>query len=376
MKIVGPTIVEPWREQIEGAKTLKRLRELRDRLHHFRVLDPACGSRQLPLHRLPRAEAPGSPHLSSASHEFSSQAEPGQTRARASSRAQNFYGMDINPFAVELAKVTMMIARKLAIDELHITEHALPLDNLDANFIAADALIDARRPARATGPRPTSSSATRRSSAPSCSSPSAAPTTSTPCARAYPEVPGMADYCVYWFRKAHDHLPPCTADRSRRRPRRTRRHAEHPQQPVPRRRARSHRQDRHDRRSRGQPAWSGEANVHVSIANWVKTQDAALLPKTRRLWFKVEPSAGSQEAAQARQRPGQPRNTNSTVRECDCNQLGAVGSDRCRARPSPLACNTSRNVCFNGQMPGHEGFLLDASRSAAHARRAIRQSAK
>ena len=22
----------------------------------------------------------------------------------------------------------------------------------------------------------------------------------------------MADYCVYWFRKAHDHLPACTAD--------------------------------------------------------------------------------------------------------------------------------------------------------------------
>ena len=56
--------------------------------------------------------------------------------------AANFYGMDINPFAVELAKVTMMIARKLAIDELHISEHALPLDNLDANFTAGDALID------------------------------------------------------------------------------------------------------------------------------------------------------------------------------------------------------------------------------------------
>jgi len=37
--------------------------------------------------------------------------------------------------------VTMMIARKLAIDELHITEQPLPLDNLDQNFIAADALL-------------------------------------------------------------------------------------------------------------------------------------------------------------------------------------------------------------------------------------------
>jgi hypothetical protein len=39
--------------------------------------------------------------------------------------------------------------------------------------------------------------------------------------------------------------------------------------------------------------WSGEANVHVSIANWVKTQDAALLPKARKLWFKVEPSSAA-----------------------------------------------------------------------------------
>ena len=72
--------------------------------------------------------------------EFPSRAEPGQ-RMLSFLSAQNFYGLDIQPFAVEIAKVTMMIARKLAIDELHITEPALPLDNLDLNFIAADALI-------------------------------------------------------------------------------------------------------------------------------------------------------------------------------------------------------------------------------------------
>ena len=32
MKIVGPTIIEPWREQIEGAKTLRRLRALQQRI--------------------------------------------------------------------------------------------------------------------------------------------------------------------------------------------------------------------------------------------------------------------------------------------------------------------------------------------------------
>jgi len=42
---------------------------------------------------------------------------------------------------VEIAKVAMMVARKLAIDELHIAEQALPLANLDRNFLATDALL-------------------------------------------------------------------------------------------------------------------------------------------------------------------------------------------------------------------------------------------
>ena len=46
--------------------------------------------------------------------------------------------------------------------------------------------------------------------------------------QAYPEVPGMADYCVYWFRKAHDHLPAMHRCRSRGWPRWARRHAKHP----------------------------------------------------------------------------------------------------------------------------------------------------
>jgi type II restriction/modification system DNA methylase subunit YeeA len=44
MKIVGPTIFEPWRNEIENATTLGRLNELLNRMHAYRVLDPACGS--------------------------------------------------------------------------------------------------------------------------------------------------------------------------------------------------------------------------------------------------------------------------------------------------------------------------------------------
>ena len=44
MRVVGPTIVEPWRKRIVAATSLKELTELRKELLAFRVLDPACGS--------------------------------------------------------------------------------------------------------------------------------------------------------------------------------------------------------------------------------------------------------------------------------------------------------------------------------------------
>jgi len=140
MKIVGPTIVDPWREQVENAKTLRALGQCRERLHQFRVLDPACGSGNflyIAYRELKRIE---SRIIDRINNEFPSRAESGQIPLSYLS-AHNFYGIDINPFAVEIAKVTMMIARKLAIDELHISERALPLSNLDQNFVARDALF-------------------------------------------------------------------------------------------------------------------------------------------------------------------------------------------------------------------------------------------
>jgi type II restriction/modification system DNA methylase subunit YeeA len=124
--------------------------------------------------------------------------------------AQNFYGLDILPFAVEIAKVTMMIARKLASDELHITEQPLPLDNLDQNFIAADALLTAEG-LPAQWPKADVIIGNPPFLGAKLLKPERGPDYVNTLRRAYAEVPGMADYCVYWFRKAADHLPPCTA---------------------------------------------------------------------------------------------------------------------------------------------------------------------
>ncbi|MGL4399044.1 MAG: DNA methyltransferase, partial [Luteolibacter sp.] len=199
MKIIGPTLVEPWREQIEGAKTLKRLGELRERLHHFRVLDPACGCGNflyIAYRELKRLEAR---IIERINNEFVSKAEPGQI-AMSYLTAQNFYGMDINPFAVELAKVTMMIARKLAIDELHIAERALPLDNLDQNFIATDALVSNGQ--RTPWPMVDVIIGNPPFIGAKLLKPQLGPDYVKTLRSLYPEVPGMADFCVYWISRA------------------------------------------------------------------------------------------------------------------------------------------------------------------------------
>ena len=134
-----PTIVEPWQEAIEGAETIGSLKKLAQRLQSFTVLDPACGSGNflyIAYRELKRLEKRLWDRASDMSDKRATQLEISFISSR------NFFGLDIDPFAVELAKVTMMIGRKLAIDELHTTEHALPLANLDANFRCVDALID------------------------------------------------------------------------------------------------------------------------------------------------------------------------------------------------------------------------------------------
>ncbi len=197
-KVVGPTIVRPWRERIEAAgKDRARLVSTLQDLRRFRVLDPACGSgnflfvayremkrleRDL-LVRLERAKA--------------------KIELASTVSIQQFHGIDNQPFAVELAKVTLMLAKELEIREadrlgqsegLFFHEKPLPLDNLDANIRCADALftewpqadaiignppyLDARKLALEHG-----DAYVKKVRA------------------AYPAVPGRADFCVYWFRK-------------------------------------------------------------------------------------------------------------------------------------------------------------------------------
>jgi len=381
MKIVGPTIVEPWREQVEKAKTLTELYQLTDRLNHFRVLDPACGSGNflyIAYRELKRVEARIFERMET---EFKREAKRSDQMRLSFLSAQNFYGLDILPFAVEIAKVTMMIARKLAIDELHITEQPLPLDNLDQNFIAGDALIRSesigllgtqknwRRALRESGnlllvewPKADVIIGNPPFNGAKKLKPDLGTDYVEAIRQAYPDVPGMADYCVNWIRKAHDHLPPCT-----------------PADPVAGRAGLVGTQNIRNNQSRvggldyvvktgtiveaveNQP-WSGEANVSVSIANWVKTQDTALLPKTRRLWFKVESPSGVKKIRKRGSGPA----TKEYELDCrECEQINSALSDETDVSSAVvLACNIKPQRVFQGITHGHKAFLLTPSEKA------------
>jgi hypothetical protein len=362
MKIVGPTIVEPWREQIESAETFKRLRELRDRMQKFRVLDPACGSGNflyIAYREMKRLEARIYERIDK---EFPKHATPDQLRFSYLS-AQNFYGIDILPFAVEIAKVTMMIARKLAIDELHITEPALPLDNLDQNFIAADALLTDEGL-----PRHWPKADVIIGNPPFLGTKLLKPQRGLEYVKqlrkAYPQVPGMADYCVYWFRKAHEHLPPCTQDDSI-----TGRGGLVGTQNIRNNNSREGGLDHILKTGaiveavENQP-WSGEANVHVSIANWVKSQDPVILPSARRLWFTVQPSHLARKLKTTRNDGPSIKSYELDYREA--RFINSTLSDQTDvAAAHVLSCNVQPPCVYNGQFPRHHGFVVKPAEAAS-----------
>jgi len=358
MKIVGPTIVEPWREKVEGAKTLTALNQALMRLHNFRVLDPACGSGNflyVAYRELKRIEAR---IVERQQQEFKREAAKAAQMKLSFLSAKNLYGIDIHPLAIEIAKVTMVIARKLANDELHFNEQDLPLANLEENFKTADALVT---PAglQNTWPKvdviignPPFIGAKRLK-------PERGSSYVERLWKAYAkdDVPRMADYCVYWIRKAHEHLPVCTEE-----------------DPVAGRAGLVGTQNIRHNKSRvggldhvvstgtiietvdNQP-WSGEADVNVSIVNWVKTQVPELLPKNRRLWFMVDPDPTLGGIAPA---------PKFELDYRECSFINSTLTDTTDVSGAvTLICNVAPQRVFQGITPGHAGFVLKPAEQKA-----------
>ena len=133
--IVLPTLREYWENRISEANTLNELKHLYRELIDYKILDPACGSGNFLYVAYQELK-----YIEKILFEKIANFEDisGYTQKVS---PQQFYGMDINAFAVELAKVTLMIGRKVAIDRLGLNEPSLPLDTLDQNIICTDALF-------------------------------------------------------------------------------------------------------------------------------------------------------------------------------------------------------------------------------------------
>jgi SAM-dependent methyltransferase len=323
-KVVLPTIIRPWRERIEAANTLKDLLALRQELINFKVLDPACGSGNflyVSYRELKRIEA----QLLTKIHEnFTRAANTIGTMSLV--KTSQFYGIDIKPFAVELAKVTLMLAKKLALDEenqsLNVVQmnlaldmdQALPLDNLDQNIRCDDALFCDWEPVNVIiGNPPFLGSKHIR-----------LVLGDQYVDRIFAKFPDVkdVDFCTYWFRLAHNHLGKnCRAGLVA-------------TNSISQGKSRKVSLD-YITQNGGciydvistQP-WSGEANVHISIINWLKTSD------NQELTYRIDHKIVS--------------NINSSLKaEVDVSQA--------------VRLKANLNWCFQGVIPVGKGFLVTES---------------
>jgi SAM-dependent methyltransferase len=333
-KVVGPTIVRPWRARIAAAgRNIGELRKVLADLRRFRVLDPACGSGNflyIAYREIKRLEREILLRL----RELGAK-DPLESAIS----LHNLYGIDIQPFAVELAKVTLMLAKELEMievkklaetDQLLIEEKPLPLDNLDKNIVCADALFTDWPKADAIIGNP-----------PYLGSRYLAKEHGYDYARRiyarFPDVPKMADFCAHWFRLAHDAL--IQGGRAGLVGTNTIRQGEGREASLD-----------HVVQNGGTiteavstEVWSGDAQVHVSIVNWVKGE----APGAKRLTTQVGESADD---------PWK-------IEEVETIPATLSSSTDVSAA-LPLSANQVPKAVYVGQYPFNEGFLLTPDEAA------------
>jgi hypothetical protein len=134
-KVVKPSIVDPWRERIENAGSLADVRGLQRELLDYMVLDPACGSGNflyIAYRELRRLEQRLRQREAAFRRDAGLKGHPEQGALSAFFPLHNIRGIELNPFAVALARVTLWMGHKLAVDELMLDEATLPLEDLSS----------------------------------------------------------------------------------------------------------------------------------------------------------------------------------------------------------------------------------------------------
>jgi hypothetical protein len=302
--VVGPSLVDPWRARLRAAETREALVAVHAALAGLRVLDPACGSGNFLLVAL-RA-------LRDLEGEI--RARLGASHPPAVSAAQ-LAGIDADPLALELARVALALAGGPGEPDLRCA------DALFCDWPAADLILG----------NPPFQSKNKLGAALGAAYVER-------LRRQHPQVPGRADYCVYWFRRAHDALPP--GGRAGLVGTNTIRE--------------------NDSRRGGLDhvvatggtitaavstmVWPGAAAVHVSVVNWIKGEQEG----PRRLSWQTGDTPGSPWA------------------EVALDRIPASLSPRPDVTTAqPLGAVVRAGACAQGQTHGHEGFLLSAAEARA-----------
>ncbi len=335
MRIIMPTITKPWIDRIDRASTLRDLRRLREELSRFTVLDPACGSGNflyVSYREMSRIEMAIMKKIKEVVSDMSFRKES-ETLTLIS--PHQFYGIDIEPFGVEIAKITLMLAKKLAIDEaaeilerdgvqLPLNQDALPLDNLNDNIVCKDALFHDWPPVDAIVGNPPYQSKNKMQEEFGLAY-------VNELRDRFPDVDGRSDYCVYWFRKAHDHLN--DGERAGLVGTNTIR-------------------QNYSRMSGldyvvnnggtitdavSSMRWSGEADVDVSIVNWIKGHT----DNVKRLFLQEGSDSTKGWSYRDFDHVGP-----SLSFHADVTQANTIKS------------NAARGGCYQGQTHGHKAFLL------------------
>ena len=318
MKIVRPTIVEPWRQRVEAATTVAGARQVLDELCAFQVLDPACGCGNF-LYIAYR-------ELRSLEYELKERmvTVAKKTGMPAPERNElpyyplsNLHGIDIEPTAVMIARVTLWMGQRQMVDRFGAAEPVLPLVDL-SGIAAGDALAQAwPKTDCIVGNPPFHGSQYIRATLGD---------TYTEWLKTTFQI-GVKDYCVYWFRKAHEHL---TADQ---------------------RAGLVGTNSISQNRGRGASLeyivanggvitdaistqdWPGEAGVDVSLVNWIKT------PSSPPAVFVLD---------------GEPVDGITPELRTPGRSTGVVAK---------LSANKGR--CFQGPIPVGNGFIISATEAQA-----------
>ncbi len=338
-KIVDPVIVQPWKKAIERAlkanDPLEEYYKLIEELRNFKVLDPACGSGNF-LFVAYREMKMLEKELLALIKE-NSQKEEDDIRLQKFLKSnkyvsiKQFYGMDVKKYAVEVAKVTLMVAKELWVTEhaeVFDNEEALPLENLDENINCVDALLN-EEGSQKEWPETDAIIGNPPYQSKNKMKKEFGVEYVNMIRSAYPEVPGRADFCVYWFYKAHKQLK--EGGRAGLVGTNT----------IRQNYSREGSLDYIVKNGGviynaiSTQVWSGEAVVHVSLVNWKKGE------------FKGKPylfypnEKGELE-----------------LKEVDViNSSLSPNIDVSNAKV--LLCNKKPKCVFQGQTHGHEGFILD-----------------